>query len=241
MYTGYPLHWRELGWVPLMWIVVERKPVMPSSRWRSPWWSTIASTVLWSVVCIVALWWLMARFPINESVIDSFVLSTSILKPFLRFHASSHRSGLLNCSSTVGNSALVRNFNNHDCTFKESLYSTHPYLTYSNKKSTLPVMTKFSIHGYREKIGYQCITAQVLWRRAALNIHSHSMPVNAIWTGLPPPQNPKWVTTQQTYLLSQRRHHAIWLLFLPSHHSAPLVSAHKCLGSLPHFVSSTFF
>ena len=25
---------------------------------------------------------------------------------------------------------------NHDCTFKESLYSTHPYLTYSNKKSS---------------------------------------------------------------------------------------------------------
>jgi len=101
------------------------------------------------------------------------------LNPFLMFHASKVRSWLLICSTRVGNSAIVKKFN-HDCTFKESLYSTHPYLTYSNKKSTLPVMTRFSIHGYREKIGYQCITAQVLWRRAALNIHSHSMPVNAI-------------------------------------------------------------
>ena len=101
------------------------------------------------------------------------------LNPFLMFHASKVRSWLLICSTRVGNSAIVNKVN-HDCTFKESLYSTHPYLTYSNKKSTLPVMTRFSIHGYREKIGYQCITAQVLWRRAALNIHSHSMPVNAI-------------------------------------------------------------
>ena len=40
----------------------------------------------------------------------------------------------------------------HDCTYKESLYSTYPYLTNSNKKSTLPVMTKQSTLGYREKI-----------------------------------------------------------------------------------------
>ena len=121
---------------------------------------------------------------------------------------------------------------NHDCTFKESLYSTHPYLTYSNKKSSWPVMTKFSIHGYREKIGILCITVQVLWRRAALNIHSHSMPVNAIWTGLPPPQNPKWVTTQHT--ISSRRGDS-----MPFGNCFP--SLDKGFGSLPHFVSSTFF
>ena len=40
----------------------------------------------------------------------------------------------------------------YDCTFKESLYSTYPYLTNSNKKSTLPVMTIDSTLGYREKI-----------------------------------------------------------------------------------------
>mmetsp|Transcript_15553 Transcript_15553/g.22655 ORF Transcript_15553/g.22655 Transcript_15553/m.22655 type:complete len:86 (+) Transcript_15553:129-386(+) len=67
----------------------------------------------------------------------------------------------------------------HDCTFKESLYSTHPYLTYSNKKSTSPVMTKPSISGYREKIGI-IASLHVLWRRAALNTHSHLMPRNAV-------------------------------------------------------------
>ena len=41
----------------------------------------------------------------------------------------------------------------HDCTFKESLYSTHPYLIPLNKKFSLPVMTKRSMLGYREKIG----------------------------------------------------------------------------------------
>ena len=40
----------------------------------------------------------------------------------------------------------------YDRTFKESLYSTYPYLTYSNEKSTSPVMKKCSMLGYREKI-----------------------------------------------------------------------------------------
>ena len=41
----------------------------------------------------------------------------------------------------------------YDCTFKESLYSTHPYLIPLNKKFSLPVMTKRSMLGHREKIG----------------------------------------------------------------------------------------
>ena len=40
----------------------------------------------------------------------------------------------------------------YDRTCKESLYSTYPYLTYSNEKSTSPVMKKYSMLGYREKI-----------------------------------------------------------------------------------------
>ena len=44
--------------------------------------------------------------------------------------------------------------NTHDCTFKESLYSTHPYLTFSNKSQLQPVMTTKSTLGYREKIGF---------------------------------------------------------------------------------------
>eukprot|EP00979_Chaetoceros_neogracilis_P018283 scaffold10564_cov198-Chaetoceros_neogracile.AAC.4 len=83
----------------------------------------------------------------------------------------------------------------HDCTFKESLYSTHPYLTYSNKKSTLPVMTKFSISGYREKIGILYFTVQLSWRRAALNNHFNSMPTNAIRTGPPQTTNTPYTIT----------------------------------------------
>ena len=41
---------------------------------------------------------------------------------------------------------------NHDCTFKESLYSTHPYLILLNKKSSFPVMTWRSVFGHRENI-----------------------------------------------------------------------------------------
>ena len=40
----------------------------------------------------------------------------------------------------------------YDCTFIESLYMYQPYLTYSNKNSVPPVMTKWSIIGYREEI-----------------------------------------------------------------------------------------
>ena len=37
--------------------------------------------------------------------------------------------------------AYPQPFSQYDCTFIESLYSTHPYLTYSNKQSVSPVMT----------------------------------------------------------------------------------------------------
>ena len=40
----------------------------------------------------------------------------------------------------------------HDCTFIESLFMYYPYLTYSNKKPTSPVMTRWSTVGPREKI-----------------------------------------------------------------------------------------
>ena len=41
--------------------------------------------------------------------------------------------------------------NNYDCTFKESLYSTYPYLTYSSKRKATPVMRSWSMHGFREE------------------------------------------------------------------------------------------
>ena len=38
----------------------------------------------------------------------------------------------------------------YDCTFKESLYSTYPYLTYSNERIATPMMRGQSTHGFRE-------------------------------------------------------------------------------------------
>ena len=37
--------------------------------------------------------------------------------------------------------SVLSTLRKHDCTFKESLYSTHPYLTFSNKSQPQPVMT----------------------------------------------------------------------------------------------------
>ena len=48
----------------------------------------------------------------------------------------------------------------YDCTFKESLYSTHPYLTYSNERIATPMMRRQSIHGFREEnsiSGHHCL------------------------------------------------------------------------------------
>ena len=69
------------------------------------------------------------------------------------------RASTASVDPTQTNRSAIARERQYDCTFKESLYSTHPYLTYSNKKSTLPVMTKFSIRGYREKIGNYCLIA----------------------------------------------------------------------------------
>ena len=50
----------------------------------------------------------------------------------------------------------------YDCTYKESLYSTYPYLTYSTDKSTSPVMKKYSTLGYHEKINIKAIAESVV-------------------------------------------------------------------------------
>ena len=73
----------------------------------------------------------------------------------------------------------------YDCTHIESLFITHPYLTYSNKKSTSPVMTIYNIIGLREKIGADT-KVKVLWRRAETRNHSLLFPGRALWTGPPP-------------------------------------------------------
>ena len=63
----------------------------------------------------------------------------------------------------------------YDRTCKESLYSTHPYLTYSNEKSTSPVMKKQSMLGYREKINIHTNLYNVVAKSSV----EKSFPLNA--------------------------------------------------------------
>ena len=63
----------------------------------------------------------------------------------------------------------------YDCTHIESLFSTYPYLTYSNKKTTSPVMTINSTVGLREKISIDT-KVDMLWRRAETRNHSSCFP-----------------------------------------------------------------
>ena len=79
----------------------------------------------------------------------------------------------------------------HDCTHKESLYSTYPYLTNSNKTSTLPVMTKRSTLGYREK---NDISASALGIVAKSSVEN-SFPFNARVCTLNRQPTPKTTTT----------------------------------------------
>ena len=81
--------------------------------------------------------------------------------------------------------------NKHDCTHKESLYSTYPYLTNSNKTSTLPVMTKRSTLGYREK---NDISASALGIVAKSSVEN-SFPFNARVCTLNRQPTPKTTTT----------------------------------------------
>ena len=77
----------------------------------------------------------------------------------------------------------------HDRTCKESLYSTHPYLTYSNEKSTSPVMKKQSMLGYREKINIHTNLYNVVAKSSV----EKSFPLNA-WVCIssrPPQINPQ--------------------------------------------------
>ena len=73
----------------------------------------------------------------------------------------------------------------HDCTFKESLFSTHPYLIFLNKKSFLPVMTRRSMLGYCKNISILWVNQRILWQRAGQTIHSSLTPRYAFWTGPP--------------------------------------------------------
>ena len=68
-----------------------------------------------------------------------------------------------------------RAIDEHDRTYKESLYSTYPYLTYSNKKPSSPVMKKHSMLGYREKINIKALLLSVVAKSSV----EKSFPLNA--------------------------------------------------------------
>ena len=76
----------------------------------------------------------------------------------------------------------------HDCTHIESLFSTYPYLTDSNKKTTSPVMTIQSTVGLREKISIDT-KVNMLWRRAETRNHSSCFP-SLHFEQAPPPPSP---------------------------------------------------
>ena len=140
----------------------------------------------------------MARFPINESVIDSIVLSTSILKPFLRFHASSHRSRLLNCSSKVGNSALVCGISNMTVLLK-NLFTVHILIWHTQIRSQHYLWWQNSAFMDTAR---RSATSALLRRCCGEEQRWIYIPIRCPWMQFeqvsPPPQNPKWVTTQHT-------------------------------------------
>ena len=75
----------------------------------------------------------------------------------------------------------------YDRTCKESLYSTYPYLTYSNKKPASPVMKKYSILGYREKINIEASLPSVVAKSSV----EKSFPLDAWVCILSRPPYPK--------------------------------------------------
>ena len=124
----------------------------------------------------------------------------------------------------------------HDCTHKESLYSTYPYLTNSNKTSTLPVMTKRSTLGYREK---NDISASALGIMAKSSVEN-SFPFNARVCTLnrQPNPNPNPSTLLQynyctTHDTSNYCHNT-------ASHIINIISSIYYLGLTHHFWGTTF-
>ena len=79
----------------------------------------------------------------------------------------------------------------HDCTFKESLYSTHPCLILLNKKNTSPVMTKSSMYGHCENIGICWISNKSCGKEQGRQLQSYS---HTCILNRPPHHNPPIIT-----------------------------------------------
>ena len=225
MYTGYPLHWREFGRVPLMCIVVERKPVMASSRWRSPWWSTIASIMSCCMYCCI-----MADGTFsNQWKRDWFIcvvnINTQALPEVPRIFTS--------FGDKVGNSALVCGISNMTVLLK-NLFTVHILIWHTQIRSQHYLWWQNSAFMDTAR---RSATSALLRRCCGDEPRWIYIPIRCPWMQFeqvspPPPQNPKWVTTQHT--ISSRRGDA-----MPVGNCFP--SLDKGFGSLPHFVSSTFF
>ena len=78
----------------------------------------------------------------------------------------------------------------YDCTFIESLYMYQPYLTYSNKNSVPPVMTKWSIIGYREEINCSSLHSGNIvaksWDKISFKFWPLIMHLEQVYTPSPP-------------------------------------------------------
>ena len=95
----------------------------------------------------------------------------------------------------------------------KNLFIVHnPYLTYSNKKSSSPVMTKWSISGYRENIGNltrQCVVncgEEQRWeiihsRRLDMHFEQAPSPNTPNINIYPTHHNTTWYNTKYTPIL----------------------------------------
>jgi len=168
---------------------------LDGSNWCHDWSRIVARQGEWYCL-IVDLWYVQGRngryVEYDWSVGLKFVLSLcwcwlagykyyvilicrEVLRPRIHY---------LGCAAGV--CSLTRSMTSHDCTFKESLFSTHPNLTIQirNQSSLWWHGKAQSDPARRSTFNWKQLK---LWRRAALRTHSLLMPDCALWTGLNPP------------------------------------------------------
>ena len=123
-------------------------------------------------------------------------------------------SGCVTVSSHPHTPAHTSLIYNYDRTCKESLYSTYPYLTYSNEKSTSPVMKKYSMLGYREKINIEAI-AKCCGEEQCWEIIPSWHP-SVHFEQAPPPTLYSHPFQTQTPLIMWRYYNHVSIIILPS-------------------------
>lgn len=123
---------------------------------------------------------------------------------WLTMHTCIMTLGIYVCRSTHKYTSFSPlSYHNYDRTCKESLYSTYPYLTYSNKKPSSPVMKKHSMLGYREKINIKALLPSVVAKSSV----EKSFPLDArvcILSRPPSPPNKPKTTRHYTFTYIKR-------------------------------------